>query len=178
MRIGKGAKEADTATTPNGDRMTQGNGPSRGMLDTQTALTKGLTRRLCECLGHVGLTCPALSFRECGCHRHAGGYCSGILPLDLCTDCGVTVSPTRRVVVSCGCLVCESCAVDSLLKSAHAVGALAASVAADRARVRELVEKAQSHGVDSVRAEMDAMRDNTIAQRQRMLALVRERRTE
>ena len=81
---------------------------------TQEALAAGELTRHCECPAHLTGLCPARSWEECSCHNHgADGSCTGVMELDICKDCGRPLPP--RVILGCGCVQCEPCAVNTLL---------------------------------------------------------------
>ena len=62
----------------------------------------------------LDLPVPSAVVGECSCHNHGtDGNCSGIIRLDTCKDCGHPLPP--RVILGCGCVQCEPCAVNSLL---------------------------------------------------------------
>ena len=64
--------------------------------------------------------CIATSVLECGCHRHIGGDCPGVIRLDMCRKCKEQIN--HPVVLNCGCVHCEPCAVCTLLSKPWARG--------------------------------------------------------
>ena len=81
---------------------------------TVQALEMGWDSRFCECPAHIMGKCYATNMMECGCHRHIGGDCTGVVLLRVCSACGGRLLP-GYVILECGCLQCERCAVDTLL---------------------------------------------------------------
>ena len=92
---------------------------SIGFRLTMATLQNGFTRRPCECPAHIGLPCNAQRMEDCGCHRHVGGQCGGLVDLNWCLACEKHIG-TRGVVPSCGCRQCEPCAIDTMLSKSWA----------------------------------------------------------